>query len=76
MKQRRELIDRLALFFYAIIFLKGDEDMFSDELLEKILTDDDVIKCPIGTQATIIRAIERILEDEEKENKDATIRES
>lgn len=50
--------------------------MFSEKLLEKILTDDDVIKCPIGTQATIIRAIERILEDEEKENKDATIRES
>lgn len=49
--------------------------MFSDELLEKIFTDPDVVKCPIGTQATMVKAIERILEQEE-ENKDATIRES
>lgn len=49
--------------------------MFSDELLEKIFSDKDVVKCPIGTQATIVRAIERILE-EEQEKKDATIRKS
>lgn len=50
--------------------------MFSEELLEKIFTDPDVVKCPIGTQATIVRAVERILDDDKKEKKDATIRES
>lgn len=46
--------------------------MFSDEILEKILTDEEVRKVPIGCQSTMIRAIERVLESEERTN-DATI---
>lgn len=46
--------------------------MFSDDLLEKILTDKEVRMCPIGTQTTIIHAVEKILEEEAKK-KDATV---
>ena len=38
--------------------------MFSDELLEKIFADEEVRLCPVGTQSTIIHAIERIFEEE------------
>lgn len=44
--------------------------MFSEETLEKILTDEEVRKVPIGAQTTIIKAIERIIE-EENDNHDA-----
>lgn len=42
--------------------------MFSEETLEKILTDEEVRKVPIGTQTTIIKAIERILEENEEDD--------
>lgn len=35
--------------------------MFENELLYEILADDEVRKCPLGTQSTIIHAMERIL---------------
>ena len=44
--------------------------MFTDEILEKILADEEVQKCPVGTQATMIHAIERILEEEQENNED------
>ena len=42
--------------------------MFTDDILEKILSDAEVQKIPIGCQSTMIRAIEKILEKEEKKN--------
>ena len=42
--------------------------MFSDEILEKILTNPDVSKIPIEEQATMIRVIEKVLDDMEVDN--------
>lgn len=44
--------------------------MFSDFVLEKILTDDEMRTIPIGCQATAIHTIERILEEIGVENTD------
>lgn len=60
----RKLIGRLAFFFCAKIKIEGDENMFSDELLEKFFSDEEIRKCPVGTQSTIIHSIEKILEQE------------
>lgn len=38
--------------------------MFDDELLEIILSDDEMRTIPVGCQSTAIHVIERILEDE------------
>lgn len=46
--------------------------MFSDEFLERILTDKEVMKIPNDYKYTIIRLIEKMLEEEEKKN--ATVR--
>lgn len=48
--------------------------MFTDEFLEEILTDKEVMKIPNDYKYTIIRLIERKLEERGEEN--ATIRES
>lgn len=37
--------------------------MFSDELLEKIFSDEEVQKIPIGCQHTMVKAIEKILDE-------------
>lgn len=42
--------------------------MFSDEILDLIYQDEEVKQVPIGYQVTIVRAIERILEEKEKQN--------
>lgn len=42
--------------------------MFSEETLEKILVDEEVRKVPIGTQTTMIKAIERVLEEENQKD--------
>jgi hypothetical protein len=42
--------------------------MFSDEILDRIYQDEEVKEVPIGYQVTIVRAIERILEEEENKN--------
>ena len=49
--------------------------MFSDEILDRIYQDGEVKEVPIGYQVTIVRAIERILEEKEKQN-GATIHQS
>lgn len=50
--------------------------MFSDEVLERIFADKEMQTIPIGTQATAVNVIERVLEEMEEELEDATIRES
>lgn len=50
--------------------------MFSDEVLEKIFSDAEMKKIPVGAQATVVNVIERVLEEMEVEVEDATIRES
>jgi hypothetical protein len=42
--------------------------MFSDEILEKIFTNPEVNKIPIEEQATMIRVIEKVLDDMEVDN--------
>ena len=42
--------------------------MFSDEILEKIFTNPEVSKIPIEEQATMIRVIEKVLDDMEVDN--------
>lgn len=37
--------------------------MFDDKILEKIFTDPETQKIPIGYQSTMIRVIEKILEE-------------
>ena len=42
--------------------------MFDDEILDRIYQDEEVKQVPIGYQVTIVRAIERILEEKEEQN--------
>ena len=42
--------------------------MFDDNTLDRIYQDEEVKQIPIGYQVTIVRAIERILEEKEKQN--------
>lgn len=53
---------------------KEEVIMFSDEILEKIFTNPDVSKIPIEEQVTMIRVIEKVLDDMEVDN--ATISKS
>lgn len=48
--------------------------MFDDEVLEKIFANPDVSKIPLDEQATMIRVIEKVLDDMEVKN--ATVSES
>lgn len=50
--------------------------MFSDEILERIFADKEMQTIPVGTQATAVSTIERVLEEMGVEITDATIRES
>lgn len=47
--------------------------MFRDDLLEKIFSDKEMQKIPIGTQATAISVIERILEQVKEGNPYASL---
>lgn len=67
--------DGYAVFFCAKIQSQGDDKMFSDEMLEKLFSDDGMRKIPVGAQATAVSAFERVLEQVEKENPYATISE-
>ncbi len=49
--------------------------MFDDDTLDRIYQDEEVKQIPIGYQVTIVRAIERILEEKEEQN-GATIHQS
>lgn len=42
--------------------------MFDDDTLDRIYQDKEVKEVPIGYQVTIVRAIERILEEKEEQN--------
>ena len=42
--------------------------MFDDDTLDRIYQDEEVKQIPIGYQVTIVRAIERILEEKEEQN--------
>ena len=42
--------------------------MFDDDTLDLIYQDEEVKEVPIGYQVTIVRAIERILEEKEEKN--------
>lgn len=47
--------------------------MFRDDLLEKIFSDKEMQKIPIGTQATAVSVIERILEQVKEDNPYASL---
>lgn len=49
--------------------------MFSDEVLERIFSDKEMQTIPIGTQATAVNVIERILESIKEERPYASISE-
>ena len=42
--------------------------MFDDDTLDRIYQDEEVKQIPVGYQVTIVRAIERILEEKEEQN--------
>ena len=42
--------------------------MFDNDTLDRIYQDEEVKEVPIGYQVTIVRAIERILEEKEEQN--------
>lgn len=42
--------------------------MFDEKVLEKIFSDKEVQKIPIGCQATMVKVIEKVLEEMEGEN--------
>ena len=49
--------------------------MFTDEILEKIFADQEMQKIPIGTQATAVSVIERVLEKIKEERPYANLSE-
>lgn len=54
----------LALFLCENIFIERMMKMFSDEILEKIFSREDVMKIPIVYQSTMVHAIQEVLEKE------------
>lgn len=49
--------------------------MFSDNILERFFSDNEMQMIPLGTQSTAISVVERILEQIKEENPNATISE-
>ena len=49
--------------------------MLKDEILEKIFSNKEMQKIPIGTQATAVSVFENMLEELRKENPYATVSE-
>lgn len=47
--------------------------MFSDEVLERIFSDKEIQTIPIGTQATAVNAVERVLEQIKEERPYASL---
>lgn len=54
----------LALFLCENIFIERMMEMFSDEVLEKIFSREDVMKIPLTYQSVMVRAVQEILEKE------------
>lgn len=42
--------------------------MFTDEILEKIYSQDEIQKIPISYVVTVVSIVENVLEEEEKKN--------
>lgn len=49
--------------------------MFSEEILERFFSDSEMQKIPIGTQATAVSAVERVLEQIKEERPYASLSE-
>lgn len=47
--------------------------MFSNEVLERIFSDKEIQTIPIGTQATAVNAVERVLEQIKEERPYASL---
>lgn len=47
--------------------------MFSDDVLIKYFTDEEIRKMPVDIQSSALHAIERILDEEERSKRNATI---
>lgn len=54
----------LALFLCENIFIERMMEMFSDEVLEKIFSREDVMKIPLTYQSVMVRAVQEVLEKE------------
>lgn len=54
----------LALFLCENIFIRKLMEMFSDEVLEKIFSREDVMKIPLTYQSVMVRAVQEVLEKE------------
>ena len=54
----------LALFLCENIFIMRLMEMFSDEVLEKIFSREDVMKIPLTYQSVMVRAVQEVLEKE------------
>jgi len=54
-----------ALFLCENIFIERMMEMFSDEVLEKIFSREDVMKIPLTYQSVMVRAVQEVLEKEE-----------
>jgi len=54
----------LALFLCENIFIERMMKMFSDEVLEKIFSREDVMKIPLTYQSVMVRAVQEVLEKE------------
>lgn len=54
----------LALFLCENIFIERMIEMFSDEVLEKIFSREDVMKIPLTYQSVMVRAVQEVLEKE------------
>lgn len=57
-----------TVLFLCENLIIGDDFMFSDEILEKIFSHEEMQKIPIGTQATAVHVFEEIIEDILEEN--------
>ena len=54
----------LALFLCENIFIRRLMETFSDEVLEKIFSREDVMKIPLTYQSVMVRAVQEVLEKE------------
>ena len=54
----------LAFFLCENIFIERMMEMFSDEVLEKIFSREDVMKIPLTYQSVMVRAVQEVLEKE------------
>lgn len=54
-------------FFMPKLMHKEMVQMFTDEILERFFADKEMQKIPIGTQATAVNAVERVLEQIKEE---------